>query len=230
MSLSYPVLNDIILEEIIELKKTICSLQNKPSNRTDTVCVDSCDEVMVNENCQKITKLTKMFVDFKLDNSLLNDKLDKILANFSENSCENKLVQLENNIQLINTKLRGLVTDFSNKETSRVKVDALNNYSPNSEIDKINTELSKLYSYHTKLTNRLTILETKNVDTRTMASRIIGSINMTPRNTVTRNYSNNSVYRSIDTMNNNPTNCNSDTPDNGDWTEVTHKSKKKKPY
>ena len=156
MSLSCPVLNDIIIEEINQIKIRIKNLSNNSVENISNN--DMSEKYKIFENAlKKIQNTLDIYKAEQLNNASLNEKIENILNNINKkDSYENykKISKLENNIEIINNKLDEFIQDYNKQKNNNslgtisnkdihILIDTMNSklLNTNIEINKINTSI-----------------------------------------------------------------------------------------
>jgi len=215
MSLSCPVLNDIILEEINEIKKIIESISDTPNVSIDS---NTIDQLLSEKYCnqekeiQELQNSLELYKSEQLNNALLNEKIDNINNNIAQ-----IIIKLESNITIVNEKIDEHIINYkkniANQSTENVVIQQ--NSSTNKEVP--NNILN------------LQLLENINKNINNLVKRVE---NLEKRKNYRNNYNRHSSYNYKDQSNNynhntNDNVLNSNNSPNG-WTKVVNKKKIKR--
>jgi hypothetical protein len=140
MSLTCPILNDIILEEINNIKQSIITIKsNDTTNLNKDLCIiDKYIDSKYEKQEKELEKLKKMLELEHLDNALLNEKIDKIANSISNNNeLNSRIDNLEKKNITINSKLDNIL---ENNKLYELKIVELVNNKINEVNSKIRTK------------------------------------------------------------------------------------------
>ena len=213
MSLSCPVLNDIILEEINEIKKIIEGLSDNSNLPLDNSTIDQLlSEKYCNQEkeIEKLQNSLELYKSDQLNNALLNEKIDNINNNISQ-----IINKLENNITIVNEKIDEHIINYKKRDVQS------NNIEKIQENKLVNKEV------HSNILN-LQLLENINKNINDLTKRVE---NLEKRKNYRNNYTRHTNYNYKDQSNNynnsNNNMPNSNSSPNG-WTKVVNKKKFKR--
>ena len=175
MSLSCPVLNDIILKEINEIKKNIKNLEEIKTNNSG-IDIDKylSEKYRIQDNeIEKLKNTVDVYKSESYNFAELNEKVDNIVNCISKNDSirlGEKINYLDNKITLISNNLSTLTdkynksSDNNNSNIYQNNIDILNNKITelSSTIIKMNIEINKITTNYNNLFKRVEYLEKRN--------------------------------------------------------------------
>lgn len=250
MSLSCPVLNDIMLEEISKLKNTIYNLESNTDNSINlgTVSVLSQKYEIQEKEINRIKNTLRIYKSEQLNNAILGEKLDSIIKNTTTlkiKDNDDRISKLEDIISISNKTINNLLVNLkpnnilAEKPNIFIDNDMIKNIvyeSLNEKLQifekkiedlsnntlKLNIELNKLNTNIANLDKRIEIVEKKQNYKKTYH-----------RTNHYQNYKDNTNYynKNYDNKNSNMLNTDSNSTNdnkNEGWVKVTNRKRNKK--
>ena len=237
MSLSCPVLNDIVLEQIAKLTLEV---KNIKTSNCEITNIDSSSSKEVEQNRQEIDKIKNTLNIYKseqLNNALLGEKLENVINNLSYDKNPQstpKIKELETLVINLEEKINSLVLNLELNSLDKLiekRLNVLLEIDKSKKKDSLYEKLDQILSNMTKLNIEINKINT-NLSDLDRRVKIVENTENNKSPIIYRqpNYSQNNKYyqKPINKYSSNE-NIKSPKNDNTDgWTRVVHKKRGKR--